>query len=105
MPHNASAQDFAKLQQDNADLQAQNEKLKEALASLEEANDQKLRMITHDISGAVQVMMLALDAMEVRPNELEKNVERIRRATKRIMGIVYQIREERSVKNNLNNIE
>lgn len=105
MSHNASAQDFAKLQEENADLQAQNTKLKEALASLKEANDQKLRMITHDISGAVQVMMLALDAMELRPTESEKNVERIRRATKRIMGIVYQIREERNSKNNLNTIE
>lgn len=105
MSHNASAQDFAKLQKENADLQAQITKLKEALASLAEANDQKLRMITHDISGAVQVMMLALDAMELRPTESEKNVERIRRATKRIMGIVYQIREERNSKNNLNTIE
>lgn len=105
MSNDTSSQELAKLKQENADLQAKNQKLKETLISLEEANDQKLRIITHDISGAVQVMMLALDAMDVRPDELEKNVERIRRATKRIMGIVYQIREERNNKNTLNNVE
>ena len=80
-------------------LTEENKQLRALLDHQTDLVESRYKIFTHEIAGAIQVLILSLDSIEHNPNsDLKSNFERMRWSSKNMVKIQSDLREERKKK-------
>lgn len=93
---NTLNEEIKNLQNQLLQVTLEKQKLDEKLTSVIQKNDAEFKTFTHELAGAIQILILSVDSIEHNPTkDMTSNLERIKRASKSLVLIINKVRDER----------